>query len=205
MYKKRNLVIWFLVLATYASQLSAKILWDKEDSDLKQAEHFIHVESDFYKANEFYQRAANRQNGYAKAGLAVLISRGQGVFPDKVEAKRLAGEIIDGILARVKSNDSHAMFYLGRLYQFGIGIEANTTKAFELQLKAAKMGDPHAMIAVGYYYSYGIGVKQNFTEEEKWYDEASRQGIAIATNNIGVNYSALGKHKKALEGSCAGL
>jgi len=81
-----------------------------------------------------------------------------------------------------------AQVYLGALYQFGLAVKKDNTKAVKWYRKAAEQGLAAAQLNLGIMYSNGHGVSQSYKEATKWYHKAAEQGLAKAQFNLGNIY-----------------
>jgi TPR repeat protein/ferredoxin len=88
------------------------------------------------------------------------------------------------------ANTGHveAMYDLGSMYEYGIGINKNEKEAIRWYRKAADEGHAAAMFNLGYAYGRGEGVEQDDTQAVYWYRKAAEAGHATAMNNLGYAY-----------------
>jgi TPR repeat protein len=93
----------------------------------------------------------------AQAGSANLPSGARELTPE---------EAVKFLTEKVEQGDTVAMLDLARLYQNGIGVRANHTKATELFQKAAEKGDPLGYFFLGQAYEIGLGLKAD--EDKAW-------------------------------------
>lgn len=89
-------------------------------------------------------------------------------------------------------SDSHPenIFSLGRLYDYGWGVNKDLNKAAELYTQAAEKGHARAMYNIGNMYMKGDGVTKDYSKAKYWYekgaekgDDASLQGMALLYHN----------------------
>ncbi|SHL59100.1 TPR repeat [Nitrosospira sp. Nsp11] len=78
------------------------------------------------------------------------------------------------------SSDTAAMFFLGLLYLKGIGVERNSTRAFQLYHKAAEKGNSDALTHLGFCYAEGNGVVRNRSKAIELYQQAVKRGNSTA-------------------------
>lgn len=73
------------------------------------------------------------------------------------------------------ANEDHAeaMYYLGNMYDFGMGVEESDYAAFRLHLAAAHAGDQRAYRHVGNRFAFGRGVQRSREEALIWYRRAA--------------------------------
>lgn len=77
-------------------------------------------------------------------------------------------------------------YLLGKLYQFGIGTNKDSKKAYVLYSLAALNGDSDAEFALGYIYQVGDGVSKNLEKAISWYQKAAEQGDSMAMYNLAI-------------------
>ena len=77
---------------------------------------------------------------------------------------------------------------LGNMYDFGIGVAENDTKALEWFIKAAEKNDPAGMSNLGTMYWEGVDGVKNFEKAFYWTKQAAESGVPIAMNNLGLFY-----------------
>lgn len=75
------------------------------------------------------------------------------------------------------ANDPRAWYYLGRMYQDGLGgFVVDLPRAERLYHQAAEKGVVEAMLALADLYSRGGGVRPNFGIARIWHEKAARAG-----------------------------
>jgi len=65
---------------------------------------------------------------------------------------------------------------LGYCYHYGVGVDEDKTKAFELYEQSANLGDSAAMFSVGVCYEDGEGVTKDTKKAKEWYAKSAAQG-----------------------------
>ncbi len=81
-----------------------------------------------------------------------------------------------------------AQFYLGVMYENGLGVSQDYAEAVKWYRKAAEQGDDEAQNNLGILYVTGRGVTRKYAEAVKWYRKAAEQGNTKAQNNLGIMY-----------------
>lgn len=76
-------------------------------------------------------------------------------------------------LPRAKDGDKDAQFYVGQIFEKGLGTTPDYASAGEWYRKAADQGVSAAQIALGYFYEEGLGVEKNEVEAMNWYRKAA--------------------------------
>lgn len=79
-------------------------------------------------------------------------------------------------LKRAREGDPEARYYVGTIYEKGMGRAADHAEAFSWYERAADQGYTKAQMALGYLYEMGLGVEQDLVESLKWYRRASGGG-----------------------------
>lgn len=72
--------------------------------------------------------------------------------------------------------DKVAQFQTGVIYERGIGVEANQTRAAEWYLKSAQQGYIDAQFNVAIMFIRGRGMEHNVTQGMMWLASAAKQG-----------------------------
>ncbi len=141
------------------------------------------------KAAEYFQRAAAKNAPEAEARLAYWINNGVGgLDKDNVKAEQWAKKALaDGLTAKA-TNSVEAQTELAMLYEFGLGVSKDETKATELARKAANQGYADAQNNLGWLYQNGQGVTKDVGKAADLYKKAADQGNAAAQNHLGVLY-----------------
>ncbi len=82
----------------------------------------------------------------------------------------------------------YVLYYLGEMYEKGLGVNKDINKAVSYYYNSAKGGDDRSAVKIGSMYYYGKNVNQNFNEAYKWFYYASKTGNATAEYNLGLMY-----------------
>jgi len=86
------------------------------------------------------------------------------------------------------SNDSNAMYNLGHIYEHGVGVQQDYSKAKQLYEKAIELENSNAMNNLGYMYFIGKGVQKDYNKAKQLYEKAIELGNSNAMNNLGYMY-----------------
>ena len=87
------------------------------------------------------------------------------------------------------TNEIAAQYYVAFCYEYGIGVEKNSTEAFKMYRKAAERGLPDAMYHLAAYYRDGIVVSQSTSREQEWLQRYNQKGGALTLPDILVLYN----------------
>lgn len=82
-----------------------------------------------------------------------------------------------------KKGDSEAQYYLGSMYDRGLGIQQNYAEAAKWYLRAAQRGDADAKNNLGALYINGNGVPQDYVQALMWFLLAATEGSPSAAEN----------------------
>lgn len=82
---------------------------------------------------------------------------------------------------------SEAQYYLGRLYQFGVGVEESSRTAYKWYAFAAMQGEPRAQFQLGTMWVDGRGVRSYPQVGHYWIRQAAARGYAKAQNYLALN------------------
>ena len=134
----------------------------------------IGVIRDRKKGHYWYKEAA--EQGDVKSILAVGIAYVKGDLEKKDERK---GKVfIENAVAR---GIKEGRYWLGFIYENGIGTAVDLKKAYEFYLVNAKeLKSPRAAIAIGILYEHGSGLEKNLFEATKWHMIAHEFGVPSA-------------------------
>ena len=173
------------------------------------------VSTDYFKAFEWYQKAAIQGQVSAQYKLGLMYSLGRGV--DKDETKSVAWYekaanhgsadaqfklgsniryILGGDVSKEDAAKSEAWLLKAATQghagaQHYLGLLRSTTdaaKAVEWYQKAAMQGHALAQTALGGHYSSGNGVPKDNAKAFEWYQKAAAQGRIDAQTNLGFMY-----------------
>ena len=78
--------------------------------------------------------------------------------------------------------------WVAEVYQNGLGVAQDYSKAHKWFEKAAADGNTAAMINLGRLYEQGLGIAQDFGKALEWFQKAAGAGGTDATVNLGRLY-----------------
>ncbi|MDH5407672.1 MAG: sel1 repeat family protein [Gammaproteobacteria bacterium] len=96
------------------------------------------------------------------------------------------------LLPLAKTNVVEAQFYIGMMYDTGLGVERDLAAAFGWYQFAAYEGHSSAQHNLAVAYANGEGVDVDSNKAVYWWKQAANQGNADAQYNLGIVY-AVGK------------
>ncbi|PNV83689.1 MAG: hypothetical protein C0627_03900 [Sulfurimonas sp.] len=88
-------------------------------------------------------------------------------------------------------NDGEALYYLGKAYLYGMGVEKDTKKAFEYAKKSSEKNDSFGLNLLGLIYGNGEGVDKDELQALMYYKRAANLGNAKAMRNIAQMYAGV--------------
>ncbi len=74
---------------------------------------------------------------------------------------------------KASEGDAEAQFYVGEIYEKGLGIAPDYDLAVVWYRKAAEQGNSSAMVNLGYLYEKGLGVPKDSVAALNWYRKAA--------------------------------
>ncbi|HWY52094.1 MAG TPA: toll/interleukin-1 receptor domain-containing protein [Chthoniobacterales bacterium] len=145
---------------------------------------------DLAKAAESFQRAAAKNLPEAEARLAIWFNNGLGgLTQDNVKAEQWAKKALEDGLATKATNNVEAQTELAVLYEYGLGVSKDESRAAKLFQKPAEQGDARAQNSLGLLYANGTGVVKDLSKAVDLYQKAAAQGFALAQLNLGNLYA----------------
>ena len=80
-----------------------------------------------------------------------------------------------------------------------MGLEKDTTRAFELWSEAADLGSGMALYKMGFAYYHGDGgLEQDVARGTRYWELGAMQGSAESRHNVGVFEGVKGNHDRAV-------
>ncbi len=118
-----------------------------------------------------------------KSGLSLMY---QGDYADALQE----------LQASAKSGDVDAEYWLGHMYEQGLGVKRDAAQAVTWWTTAAQGGSVPAKRALGVLYLQGEGIFQDFAKARTWLEAAANDGDAVAQRELGTLYAkGLGVNK----------
>lgn len=91
-------------------------------------------------------------------------------------------------LKAAEEGHASSQFNVAVMFERGIGVGKDESKALAWYEKAASQGNADAQFNLGVLYENGRGTKVDFEKANEWYRKASAQGDALAIGNLGMLY-----------------
>jgi hypothetical protein len=97
-------------------------------------------------------------------------------------------ECYNGICVIADRGHPQAQSILGHMYEDGVGVEKNISKAIKYYEQAASKGFPDAECRLGHIYYRGQAVPRDTKKACKWLTRAANHDMAEAQNTLGHMY-----------------
>jgi TPR repeat protein len=91
---------------------------------------------------------------------------------------------VQSLEKKAYAGDPNAQFKLATAYDYGHGVQRNSTLAFHWYRKAAKRGHMEAQTSLGSVYQ----AESMYKKARFWYEKAAAQNHPLATNNLAFLY-----------------
>lgn len=108
----------------------------------------------------------------------ILVEREKRVTP---EAQRYFASARQELERFAQMGSANARALLGEIYEKGIGVAKDASKAVELYRASANHGNINGMTRLGTAYLNGVGIDKNSTEAKVWLEKAAAAGSETAT------------------------
>lgn len=112
-----------------------------------------------------------------------LYQKGQSLYYEQEYVKALPY-----LKKAAEQGKADAQSYLGRMYEYGDGVEQDYKQALEWQVKSAKQGNRDGQNYLGEMYARGHGVTQDYKEALRWFHKSAEQYNTDAEASIGIMY-----------------
>jgi|GEM_PF-2858629 len=80
-------------------------------------------------------------------------------------------------------------FYLGKIFEEGLGVSVNLTRAFFYYAASAEENHLEGIYRLAYCYEYGIGIQKDWTHAKILYQKAAERGHEFAQKRLTWQYS----------------
>lgn len=139
------------------------------------------VEKDYFKAREYFEKAAKEGNEHAESYLGLFYEKGYGGEKDINKALYWYKK------AALKGN-IFSQYSLGFIYYEGELIEKNLECSFKWYKEAAEKDFAPAQYALSYLYKNGEGCEQNNFKAYYWLEESADNDFEDAYYILGQSY-----------------
>ena len=139
------------------------------------------VEKDYFKAKEYFEKAAKEGNEHAESYLGLFYEKGYGGEKDIEKALYWYKK------AALKGN-IFSQYSLGYLYYEGKKVEKNMDYSFKWYKEAAERGFAPAQYALSYLYKNGDGCEKNIFKAYYWLEESADNDFEDSYYVLGQSY-----------------
>lgn len=139
------------------------------------------ISTDFKKAAELFQQAADAGSLDGQAWLGIMYLRGHGVAQDDARAADL-------INASAKAGSPVGLRFMGVLYQKGRTVPQGYVMASQFYEQAAAKGDAVACGRLGMLYLFGRGVKTDVGKAKNYLSMGASGGDPWSMVELGMLY-----------------
>ncbi len=163
---------------------------DSEKEDTSAEENLLsgelyylgkNVEKDYFKAREYFEKAAKEGNEHAESYLGLFFEKGYGGEKDINKALYWYKK------AALKGN-IFSQYSLGFIYYEGEEVEQNLDYSFKWYKEAAEKGFAPAQYALSYLYKNGEGCEKDNIKAYYWLEEAADNDFEDAYYILGQSY-----------------
>ena len=107
--------------------------------------------------------------------------------------------LFEQLLELAKAENPEAQYYVGMMFNNGIGVGRDPEKAFDWFLKSSAGGDPLGAYKVGCYYAGQFGVVTiNHDKALEYKLVAAEAGYSLAQSDVAVTYGSRGNLEDAV-------
>ena len=131
------------------------------------------VQKNYYKAVEWYTKAAEKGDMLAQYNLGICYEHGRGVTKNYNKA-------VEWYTKAAQQGYEGAENNLGTCYRYGRGVPNDDSKAVKWYTKAAEKGYTLAQYNLGVCYEFGHGVTKDYDKAIEWYTLAALKGFESA-------------------------
>lgn len=144
---------------------------------------------DYAEALKWAELSAVRNHPMGLYNLAALYEEGLAVKKDPVEAERLYGAALDGLMELAKNGDASAQYSLGYMYIKAKGVHKDELEGYYWTRRSAESGNVPAQYIMGYIYFNGNSViKKDLTKSFFWVHKAAQNGDPRGQCLLGVMF-----------------
>ncbi|WP_195266788.1 tetratricopeptide repeat protein [Clostridium sp. 1001275B_160808_H3] len=164
---------------------------EEDDDEINSVEEYLlagemyylgkDVEKDYYKAKEYFEKAAEEGSEYAESYLGLFWEKGYGCEKDIEKALYWYKK------AALKGN-AFAQYSLGYMYFIGEEVEKNLEYSFKWYREAAENGFAPAQYALSYLYKNGEGCEKSVFKAYYWLEESAENDFEDSYYILGQSY-----------------
>jgi TPR repeat protein len=144
------------------------------------------VPHDMMKARLHFELAAEMGDTDGKYNLGYILLKTGSLHDSEEDYNRAANYFREVIAEDHYYSDAH--YYLGFMFENGLGTDKDLKTAFKYYSQAARLDNGKAYCKIGNFYKYGIAVGVDKKEAIRAYEKAAELKDAEALNNLGIIY-----------------
>jgi S1-C subfamily serine protease len=91
-------------------------------------------------------------------------------------------------LAMANAGDVKSQTQIGKMYDWGVGVDQNYNEALKWFILAAEKGDAEAQFMYGWYIGNGQGIAQDNCTALKWIKSSAENGFAKAQHHLAMEF-----------------
>lgn len=161
-----------------------------DDEDITSEEYLLtgelyylgkNVDKDYYKAKEYFEKAAKEGNEHAESYLGLFYEKGYG------GEKNIEKALYWYKKAALKGN-IFSQYSLGFIYYEGKDVEKNSQYSFKWYSEAAESGFAPAQYALSYLYKNGEGCEKSNFKAYYWLEESADNDFKDSFYILGQSY-----------------
>ncbi|KAI8886661.1 HCP-like protein [Backusella circina FSU 941] len=164
--------------AQLAICVSSKLVWERMRNQLP--DNAMTGELDYVSCFRMWENLAERGDVELQYNLGMMYEENN-VDLALSEAARWYSRAAD-------CSHNLALYHLGRLYEFGRGVNQDYSKAIKYYQIASKLGNTDALYQLGVIYQDGKGIEQNTKKAIGYYTQAAEKGNSMAQYALGRLY-----------------
>lgn len=141
-------------------------------------------DSDFIKARETCQQAAEEGDAASQSVLGEMYDQGDGGATDHTLAEKWWSKAAANAYVPAQNLLAMKYYYGGDVFQKQPYWSQDYTKAFDIWKKSAFKSIATSQFMLGVMYQHGQGVKTDYVESYAWFKIALEGGYKLATDSL---------------------
>lgn len=97
-------------------------------------------------------------------------------------------DVFNDLLKTGSKHTSYIQYRIGKMYSYGLGVEANDEKAYRFYSLSAESDNKYAMYSLANCYYYGKGTNTDHETAFKWYSRAAQMNMPYANYAVAQMY-----------------
>lgn len=134
------------------------------------------------KARNWWEKGTDIGDALATVRFAESLPNSSG------KRKKLLEKFTEIVMTFAESGDPVAQYEAAKMYENGVGVEADLEKMRDWMSKSADAGYWLAEYEMGRFYKKGLGIETNLEEAFSWFTQAALDGYDMAQTALGNCY-----------------